>query len=62
MTSRKDYAVIANMVKHSLDDLPIQEYIAARTALENFAHELADYFEANHPQFDKARFLTACGL
>jgi hypothetical protein len=31
-------------------------------ALENIAHDLADYFEDENPRFDRKRFLTAAGL
>jgi hypothetical protein len=26
------------------------------------AHRFADYFSGQNPQFDRARFLTACGV
>lgn len=35
---------------------------AVETALDQVASRLADYFAADNPRFDRARFLAACGV
>jgi hypothetical protein len=50
--TRKDYQLIAEVFARSTgDDL-------AKILAEN----LADKLEQDNPRFDKARFLTACGV
>lgn len=54
--TRKDFELIAKVLKGSenriIDDL----------ALEGLAETFADYLTDTNPNFDRARFLTACGV
>lgn len=63
MLSRKHYKAIAEIVKshtdvHDHPDLNCWEAIDT----EPFIANLADYFAQDNPQFDRSRFLEACGL
>jgi hypothetical protein len=53
--TRKDYVMIADVIKN-LDEV-IDEY-----ALEVLADNMADSLESDNPRFDRARFLSACGV
>jgi hypothetical protein len=53
--TRKHYIAIAKILK-STDG--IHDY-ACKAAI---AKSMADYFESNNQNFDRERFLTACGV
>jgi hypothetical protein len=69
--TRKDFELIAAAVK---DARPLSKYrmddpvavrlsiLNANTALDNVADFLADRLSQTNPRFDRARFLTACGV
>ncbi len=66
MVSKKDFKAIAEIVYNWLP-LPNQhhkKYSADVLAEENlvFLHKLADYFATQNPNFDRERFMGACGL
>lgn len=59
MFTRKHYRAIAAMVaKHTV---PHTTYPGDMVKF-NFVNDLADYFAGDNPQFDRERFLTACGV
>jgi hypothetical protein len=53
--TRKDYVLIANLLKNANED----NYDNALTPLIKW---FADDLEKDNPRFDRARFLTACGV
>lgn len=58
--SKKHYiAVAAILASHS----EIATYGAKFVHISaTIAHELADYFAKDNPNFNRSRFLTACGI
>ncbi len=58
MFTRTHYKAIAEIVRHTATSVCKFENLF-HTPLAN---ELADYFAADNPRFDRARFLTACGV
>lgn len=63
MLSRKDYKVIAEIIKTSRREegtttMLSTEWVGPR----NIATRLADYFAQDNPRFDRDQFLAACGL
>ena len=64
MLTKKHYKAIAKIVKSrytSYDPYDPEEDNMAY-GIENLMWSLADYFAKDNPQFDKNKFLTACGL
>lgn len=73
-TSKKDYEAIAAIIteeRRSADtylhcedcDSENKDIASARkTCAGRFALQLASYFTTQDKQFDRARFLTACGV
>ena len=62
--SKKNYEAVAAVLAGSKRTGPELDgwdlgYEAHRI---NIADDLADYFAADNPRFDRARFLKACGL
>lgn len=57
--TRKDYCLIASAIRASAaeTDLLHEKRSAAR-----IADNLAAAFERDNPRFDRARFLSACGV
>ena len=54
--TRKDYNLIAEVLRDSLD------LIVDDLALEALASNFADELALDNPRFDRARFLAACGV
>ena len=56
MLYKKDFKVIAEIIK--------KEYNSAYDmfAGKEFISKLADYLSTKNPNFDRKRFLTACGV
>lgn len=63
MLSRKHYKAIAEIIRTKYVDLAetVAGYIV-KAILEIIAQDLANYFEADDPQFATAEFLAACGI
>lgn len=58
MMHRKQYQLIADVIaRNEFSHLP-----SGNNAIVSLANSLADEFEKDNPRFDRARFLTACGL
>jgi hypothetical protein len=70
--TRKHFIAIAAIIKARFDEVDSQAPGAADldaghdagylNALTETAENMADYFASENPNFDRARFLTACGL
>jgi len=55
--TRKDYQLIAEVFANFGKIIVLEETIGIDIALN-----LADALQADNPRFDRARFLTACGV
>lgn len=69
MMTRKNFEAIAAIVKSNIPNAGtgtgymFDENAAGQTyAAENIADELADYFATENPNFNRQRFLKACGF
>jgi hypothetical protein len=68
--TRKDYVAIAHAFALELTmrraliptDAAADAYYAKTSGLMRAAEIAADVFESDNPRFDRARFLTACGI
>lgn len=64
--TKKHFEAIARTIRDEFEaTLPSSdpEFIrGAAYALEETAKSLADYFARENPRFNRAQFLTACGL
>lgn len=63
--STKNYIVIAATIKAEFATAntfatPYRD--GARDGVSNLAYSLADYFKQDNPNFDRAKFIVACGL
>jgi hypothetical protein len=55
--TRKDYQLIAEVFANFGQMIELEETIGA-----DIARNLADALQGDNPRFDRARFLTACGV
>ena len=64
--STKNYIVIAATIKAELATInavvKLPHHDDARDAVTSLAHSLADYFKQDNPNFDRPKFIVACGL
>lgn len=62
--TRKDYIKAAAIIRESArpNAQPAIYRAGISEARSYFAHALADWFESDSPNFDRARFLAACGI
>lgn len=75
--TKKHYVAVAHILRIRLDEMrtsyktlsaqDARSGLASRQygyceACESVAHALADYFQTENKQFDRARFLNACGI
>jgi hypothetical protein len=58
--TRKDYVMIAEIFKSNREEFIKGE--DGYTVIEIMAHQIANGLQADNPRFDRARFLTACGV
>ena len=56
--TRKDYVMIAEVINRSTGSLTESAFIDFARMAEDLATELQN----DNPRFDRARFLTACGV
>lgn len=61
MTKKHYEAIAAILEKYRHAPLYESDYTDYRTA-EHIANDLADYFETDNKNFDRNRFLQACGI
>jgi uncharacterized protein YqgQ len=57
MTSKRDYEAVAAIFARQRELKGDPKRVQM---IEIISHELADYFAAENPRFDRARFLQAC--
>lgn len=63
--SKKDYILIAGVIEESTKRAELmsgQKFCEATATLAVFAECLADELKRDNQAFNRARFLTACGL
>ena len=65
--SKKDYIKFAQMIKARVELLPLHHdnefaLFSRCNEIINIAVNLANIFQDDNPQFDRERFLKACGL
>lgn len=53
--TRKDFQLIADVLKNA-------DEVADQQSIEAMAEMFADELATTNPNFDRARFLTACGV
>ena len=57
--TRRHYKAIAAILNNALDNI---EETSAVPEVTELAHALADYFKTENANFDRTRFLEACGI
>tara|TARA_R110000868_G_scaffold265066_1_gene523867 strand:- start:273 stop:467 length:195 start_codon:yes stop_codon:yes gene_type:complete len=63
--TRRDYVLLAALVKRQYENVPEDEAMwedGYCNAVLDMAEALADFCAADNSNFDRARFLTACGM
>lgn len=62
--SRKYYEMIAESIKATLDDLIPggDHYMYANIHSFQLAHRFADQLQKDNPNFNRERFIKACGV
>ena len=60
MMTRKDYQAIAHVINNNRIDF--EEGEDGYVVLNLVSHHLAHYMAQDNPNFDRAKFLTACGV
>ena len=57
--------ILADVLEHEQDDFDPQAHGVNFTTyyyIQDVARQLAEYFASDNPRFDRARFLSACGV
>lgn len=62
MSSQRDYVAVAKILRGEVEVVPQFDDSDALAVVERIASGLATHFEQHNPAFDRARFLTACGV
>jgi len=60
--SRKDYVEVARIIRDRVEDAQAVGSLITQHALANLAESLADMFKSDNSNFDRSRFMDACGL
>ena len=60
--TRKDYVLIAKALKAQMKLSETFKEEDGMTSVANIARDLSDSFAIENPRFDRARFLSACGV
>lgn len=62
--SKKDYVAVARVISDAafINCATQSEVNMNSDTRKKIANQIADYFQGNIPRFDRARFLTACGI
>ena len=58
--TRKDYVMIAEILKANREDFVQGD--EGMSLLYILSHQIANGLQEDNPRFDRARFLTACGV
>jgi len=62
--TKKHFTALANMLRdrmgHNYSTIEFDN--GYNTAIAHIASDMADYFAEENPNFDRDRFLTACGV
>lgn len=64
MVTKKDFKVIAEIIKHEYtryDETGLDDFEGKLTTA-SIAGQLSEYFTTQNPNFDRQKFLDACGL
>ena len=58
MTTKKDYKAIAGIIRNNyqVSTEPV------KCCLRDMTDEIAQYFADDNPQFDRRKFIIACGI
>jgi len=63
MMSRKHFVAVAAILKEKTIETPAAGFDEGfASATEEIAGELATFFKSENPNFNRSKFLTACGL
>ena len=62
MMTKKDYVAIAKVISWHVADYATDDLQDTDHGLGPLIDSLAALFAADNPRFDRARFLTACGI
>jgi hypothetical protein len=60
--TRKDYVLIAEVIKTQIELSLKFEEEESRAGAQNIAYDLASKLSQDNPRFDRGRFLQACGV
>lgn len=61
--SRKHYIAIANIIRGNVEAVSNgSDSDECHDILETVANELADFLKTDNANFDRSRFLSACGV
>ena len=59
--TKKDYIAIAKVINH-VQRANIAGDISTKNVAQNIAYGIADVMQSDNPNFDRNRFLLACGV
>lgn len=59
---KQDYELIAEAIRFSHQSLGNIQFDECYKGIERAADILADYLQADNPQFDRDKFLSDCGI
>lgn len=62
MMTKKDFVAVAKQVKSDLDRAVREQDILLAHSAEHAANNFADLAKKDNPNFDRDRFLRACGI
>ena len=60
--TRKDYELIAEIIRVAMYTTNKYNEEQGKSWVEHIALEFSDSLRSTNPRFDRARFLTACGV
>lgn len=60
--TKKHFIAIAKIIREQLDDARIYAPASECDAIITTAKNLCNVFADDNPRFDRARFLSACGI
>ena len=60
--TRKDYVLIAEVIKTQIELSTRFDEEESRAGAQNIAYDLGSKLSQDNPRFDRDRFLVACGV